>query len=164
MTTKNDEIELLFRRHYASSLRLALAIVHDQETARDLVHDVFASFLSADRADITKGYLYRAVRNSCLNHIRDMSVRDRLHSMYLLDTDGDAATADDWPDEVTLALISDTLDSIPSEQCRAVTSMRYRLGMKYGEIAEALGISQVAVYKHLRHALDILRQTLKNDG
>lgn len=39
--------------------------------------------------------------------------------------------------------------------------MRYRLGMKYREIAEAAGISEVAVYRHLRHALDILRQTLR---
>lgn len=161
MTTKNDEIERLFRRCYASSLRLAVALIHDTETARDIVHDVFASLLSTDRSDITESYLGRAVRNSCLNYIRNLSVRDRLHNLYLLETD--ECDANDWPDEETFRLIADSMYLLPSDQCRRVVDLRYRLGLKYSEIARTVGISEVAVYRHLRHALDILRQTLRNE-
>ncbi|MCM1028647.1 MAG: ECF-type sigma factor [Alloprevotella sp.] len=50
---------------------------------------------------------------------------------------------------------------LPSDQCRRVITLRYRDGLKYREIAQTLGISEVAVYRHIRHALDILRQTLR---
>ena len=39
-----------------------------------------------------------------------------------------------------------------------------RQGMSYREISTTLGISEVAVYKHLRHALDVLRQKFRNNG
>ena len=159
MTTKNDEIERLFRNCYVSSLHLAVRLIHDAETARDIVHDVFASLLSVDRSDISEAYLSRAVRNSCLNYLRDLSARDRLHNLYMLEED--ECDSDDWPDEETFRLIAASMDLLPSDQCRRVVEMRYRLDMKYREIAEAAGISEVAVYRHLRHALDILRQTLR---
>lgn len=161
MTTKNDEIERLFRKRYLSSLRLAVALVHDAETARDIVHDVFASLLAGEYREISEAYLSRAVRNSCLNYIRDLSARDRLHNLYLLDVD--ECEAEDWPDEETFRLIAGSMSLLPSDQCRRVVDLRYRLGMKYSEIAEAAGISEVSVYRHLRHALEILRQTLRNE-
>ena len=36
--------------------------------------------------------------------------------------------------------------------------MRFNELMSYGEIAGQLGVSEVAVYKHLRHAMDVLRK------
>lgn len=159
MTTKNDEIELLFRKRYVSSLHMAVKLIHDAETARDIVHDVFASLLSVDRSDINEGYLSRAIRNSCLNYLRDLTARQRLHNLYLLEED--ECDSDDWPDEETFRLIAASMDRLPSDQCRRVVDLRYRLGMKYREIAETAGISEVAVYRHIRHALDILRQTLR---
>lgn len=160
MTTKNDEIERLFRKHYASSLRIATTLLHDKDTARDIVHDVFATFLSGSKADISEAYLGIAVRNSCLNYIRDLSVRDRIHNLYLLESDRIDEIG--WPGEEIFAEIADTMSRLPSDQCRKVVELRYRDGMKYHEIADALGISQVAVYKHLRHAVEILRKTLRN--
>ena len=40
MTTK-DDIERLFRTHYAAMYRLAMLILRDDDVARDIVHDVF---------------------------------------------------------------------------------------------------------------------------
>ena len=42
MTQKSD-IETAFRRHYATMYRLAIAIVHDHESARDIVHDTYGA-------------------------------------------------------------------------------------------------------------------------
>ena len=148
----------MFRKHYASSLRIATALLHDEETARDIVHDVFATFLSGSKADITAAYLGMAIRNSCLNYMRDLSVRDRIHNLYLLESDGLDEIG--WPGEEILEEIAGVMSKLPSDQCRRVVELRYRDGMKYHDIAETLGISQVAVYKHLRHAMEILRNTL----
>ena len=45
MTTKSD-IEQLFRSNYTAMLTLAIRLLHDTDTARDIVHDVFESVLS----------------------------------------------------------------------------------------------------------------------
>lgn len=42
MTTKSD-IEQLFQSNYRAMLTLAIRLLHDLETARDIVHDVFES-------------------------------------------------------------------------------------------------------------------------
>ena len=51
-----------------------------------------------------------------------------------------------------------------TEQCRKVVNLRFAQSKSYQEIADTLGISTVAVYKHLRHAIDILRKKLAQNG
>ena len=71
-----DNIEWLFKAHYPGLYSLALALLKDEEAARDVVHDVFADLLSSDEhGDKGKGYLVRCVRNRCLNLLREMPVR-----------------------------------------------------------------------------------------
>lgn len=161
MNATTTDIERLFRQSYPSLLGLATALLHDPETARDIVHDVFAAILdNPPAAPLTTGYAARAVRNSCISHLRHLSVRERFAGMYLPESEWDD---DEWPPEALLQRIRALAVSYPSEQGRRVLHLRFGLGMKYAEIASALGISQVAVYKHLRHALDVLRQSLEND-
>ena len=59
MTTKSD-IEQLFQSNYRAMLTLAIRLLHDPETARDIVHDVFESLLSAAMS----GFLFRELRHS----------------------------------------------------------------------------------------------------
>lgn len=163
MTTNTDVIEKLFRQHYAALLRIATLLLQDNETARDIVHDVFAALVTAPTPEVTAAYLARAVRNRCFNQLRDISVRERFSNLYLLDND-EADVEGEWPDEETLRLVAEGIGSITSEQCRRVVEMRYAQGMKYREIAVAAGISETAVYKHLRHALEVIRKNLENNG
>ncbi|WP_289752455.1 sigma factor [uncultured Duncaniella sp.] len=61
MTNRND-IEQLFKAHYAQMYRLAVALLHDDDLARDIVHDVFVSLLDATCDTlISGGYLLKAV-------------------------------------------------------------------------------------------------------
>ena len=78
MTT--DDIEQLFRSNYKEMLILAKRLLHDEESARDIVHDVFASLLSGNVKTATTAYLLNGVRFACLKHIRHLSVRERLNS------------------------------------------------------------------------------------
>lgn len=45
-------------------------------------------------------------------------------------------------------------------QCSAVMLMRYEEGLQYQEIADKLGISKVAVYKHLKNGIDIIKKKI----
>lgn len=163
MTNRNDEIELLFRTHYARMHRLGVAILHDSDLARDVVHDVFASLLKApDLSAVTGGYLLMAVRNRCLNHIRDCSIRDRITARYLLDNG--EYVGEKWPDEETIASIYAIIRSDISPQARRIMELRFSQEMPFARIAAEMGISETAVYRHLSNALRIIRQKLSENG
>ncbi len=142
--------------------RLAMMLLREEDTARDIVHDVFESLLTSGITSASEAYLLRAVRNRCLNHIRNLSARTRLKELY--SADEQEIADEEWPDDETIALIQSTVASELTEACRRVVTMRFTDNMTYREIATALSISEVAVYKHLRHAIDVLRQTLSQNG
>lgn len=160
MTTDRCEIERLYKTHYAQMYRLAMMILHDDSLARDVVQDVFASVLQNTGQTVGPGYLMSSVRNRCVNHVRDTGVRERLARLYMLD--GQEYDDEDWPDEATVEAVNSIVGTALAPQCRRVVAMRFHEGLKYAEIASRLGISEVAVYKHLRHAIETIRKTLNN--
>lgn len=155
MTTKSD-IEQLFRSNYTAMLTLAIRLLHDVDTARDIVHDVFESVLSENMSTVTTAYLFTGVRFASLKHLRSLSQRERFNNLYALDLD--EIEDDEWPDPEDVARLNELIDHSLTEQDRRVVRMRFTDRMPYSEIAAQLGISETAVYKHLRHAMDILRQ------
>lgn len=156
------DIERLFKTHYPAMHRLAMLILHDEDVARDIVHDVFEWLLNASLTDVSGQYLLRAVRNRCLNYFRSLTARERIKELYAIDEQ--EIDAEDWPDDDTIAQIHSTVSNDLTDACRRVVELRFTDGMSYKEIAAALGISEVAVYKHLRHAIDVLRLKLSRNG
>ncbi len=159
--TKYDGIGQLFRKHYASMYRLAMLMLRDDNVSRDIVHDVFEALLVSGRTDVSAAYLLTAVRNRSLKHIRSLTVHERMKEVYAVD--GQEISEEDWPDEVTIAMIQSSVSNDLTDACRRVVNMRFSDGRSYQEIACELGISKVAVYKHLRHAIDVLREKLSQN-
>ncbi len=158
-----NHIERLFKEHYAWLHGLAGVLLHDNDLARDVVNDVFEKLLCSDQMfEPTAGYLAAAVQNRCLNIIRDADVRRRLSELYFLELED--YDREDWPDEAEIARIYSIIGSELTPQCRRVMELRYVDGHKFTEIARMLGISETAVYKHVRHALTIIRKNLDNHG
>lgn len=142
--------------------RLAMKILRNDNVSRDIVHDVFEALLVSRKFDVSQAYLLAAVRNRCLKHIRNLSVRDRMKELYSVDVN--EVEEEDWPDDGTIALIRSAVANDLTDACRRVVNLRFTEGKSYNEIAAMLGISKVAVYKHLRHAVDVLRQKLSENG
>ena len=162
MTNRND-IEQLFKAHYAQMYRLAVALLHDDDLARDIVHDVFASLLDSS-LDITVsgGYLIKAVRNRCLNYIRDCEIHQRIANRYFLENE--EYESEDWPDDESIARINSLIKSELSPQARRVMELRFSEDLPFARIATTMGISETAVYRHLSHALSIIRKKLSENG
>ena len=154
--TTNSDIEQLFRSNYTAMQTLAIRLLHDPDTARDIVHDVFESVLSGNLSTVTTAYLLTGVRFACLKHLRRLSLRERFNNLYALDLD--EIEDDEWPDPEDVARLNELIDQSLTMQDREVVRLRFNERMSYDEIAGQLGISEVAVYKHLRHAMDVLRQ------
>lgn len=161
--THNDDIEQLFRAHYGQLYRLAAAILHDDDLARDIVHDLFVQLLDGGvPAGVNAGYLMRAVRNRALNHIRDCELHRRLTDLYYLDNE--EYDTDDWPDEEAVARMYSLIRSEIPPQARRVMELRFGDGLPFARIAAVMGISESIVYRHLGHALTIIRKRLKENG
>lgn len=160
--TKFDDIGQLFRTHYPAMYRLAMLILRDDNVSRDIVHDVFEALLLSRQSSVSAAYLMTAVRNRCLKYIRSLSAQARMKEVYSVNEQEIAE--EEWPDEDTIALIQSTVSDGLSESCRRVVNLRFTEGMSYQEIADTLGISKVAVYKHLRHAIDVLREKISRNG
>jgi len=105
---------------------------------------------------VTPAYLLIGVRFASLKHLRSLSQRERFNNLYALDLD--EIEDDKWPDPEDMARLNELIDQSLTMQDRRVVKMRFNERMSYGGIAGELGISEVAVYKHLRHAMDVLRQ------
>ncbi|MDE6793294.1 MAG: sigma-70 family RNA polymerase sigma factor [Muribaculaceae bacterium] len=161
MTTK-DDIEELFRTHYVAMYRLSMLIIRDDNASRDIVHDIFEALLVTGRSDVSENYLLAAVRNRCLKYIRSLSAHDRMKEAYSIDEN--EIEDEEWPDDETIALIQTTVSNDLTDACRRVVNLRFSEDYSYREIAEKIGISKVAVYKHLRHAIDVLREKLSQNG
>lgn len=157
--TTTDDIEQLFRTNYKAMLLFANRLIHDGEVARDIVHDVFASLLAGDVRSVTPAYLISGVRYACLKHIRQTSVRERINKMYALDLQ--EIEDEEWPDDEDMARLNMVIDRFLPEQTRRIVQLRFESRMTYKEIAEEISVSEVSVYKHLRRAMNVLRQNFK---
>ena len=163
MTNRYHHIEQLFKAHYAQMHRLAVALLHNDDLARDTVHDVFASMLDS-RFDTlpSVGYLMKGVRNRCLNVIRNSELRQRIANRYFIDIE--EYESESWPDEDTISAIYGAIESDLTPQAKRVMELRFADGLKCAEVAKVMDISETAVYRHLRHALIIIRQKLNQNG
>ena len=179
MQINKETIEQLFRQHYLRMYQLARVLLKDDAASKDVVSEVFADVLNGktqlglDNETITSdsplpsanagSYLLVCVRHKCLNLLSRQKMKDRVHHLLKADTSPSIA-----PLEATIAEIDRETEKYEAiltymnaeltPQTRKVLDFRFRQKLKYREIATELGISEVAVYKHLAQGIRKLKQ------
>ena len=155
-----EVINQLFRQHYPDMIRLARLLLHDQAESEDAVEEVFASLIGKDilpTGPTARAFLMTALRNRCLNQLRHRTIQQRLQGLYLLDSQLQEATADM---EERIDKVRQAIESLNDDTSRRILAQRYTQQLPYAEIAEVEGISETAVYKRIRKALDALKEKL----
>ncbi|MDE5870787.1 MAG: hypothetical protein K2H22_02425, partial [Muribaculaceae bacterium] len=61
-----------------------------------------------------------------------------------------------------IAKLNMIIDRFLPEQTQKIIRLRFESKMTYKEIAEKVSVSEVSVYKHLRHAMNVLHQYFNN--
>lgn len=151
MTT---QIEALYKRHYNHMLLTARTLLGNDEEARDAVSDVFTELLASGhplRPELAESYLLVSVRNRCMNMLAHRRVVKA--SEQLLSRDAEATSYDEPP----LDQVLDYVDTGLTDKTKHVVKLRFLQKKKYNEIATDMGISRMAVYKHLSQGLRQLR-------
>jgi RNA polymerase sigma-70 factor (ECF subfamily) len=159
------EFESLFRSSYVSLVKYARTLIKDQDTAEEIVQDLFVRlWQEKEKIKIESslnGYLFRAVHNKCLHYIEHLKVVER-HAETI--TTGQADPSDD-PSEILhykdlQIKIAGILERLP-ERCGKIFCMSRFEGLKYSEIAEKLSVSVKTVEASMGLALKEFRKELK---
>ena len=153
-------IEHLFRTHYAALCRVVYPIVRDQDTAEDIVQDVFLKIwrrqIALDTEQSVKAYLFRAAVNTALNFL-EKNRRTAPWDDTLAEQHGVNSTEDNIAYQETKQKVAKALEQLPPK-CKVVFSLSRFEEMSYAEIAQHLSISVKAVEKHMGKALKIMRK------
>ena len=151
-------IEQLFIGCRQRMLAVARLMLKNDDDANDAVSDVFFKLTEGSLrvpADHPENYLMATVRNLCLDRIRLMTLHERLERRITL-SDNDQAYGESERERI--AEMIDYAERTFSKQTWRIFQLRFDEGLLYREIAERLGISEVAVYKHLAEALKKLKE------
>jgi RNA polymerase sigma-70 factor (ECF subfamily) len=157
--------EMIFRSYYQPLCRYAYSFLEDKEEAEEVVQSAFITIWekrkSLDIQTSLKSYLYRMVRNACLNVIKHEKIKQQhvTHELTVADTSNESVTQKVYATELELK-ISEAMKTLP-EQCRLVFQLSRFEELKYQEIADQLQISVKTVENHMGKALKLMREQLK---
>ena len=161
-------LQQLFDTYYVSLCRTALRLVHRSEIAEELVQDVFI-YLWEKREGLritssVSAYLFRAVRNRSLNHLKSRAAQ---YDWAATIEDDQHPTASSPTERLQVAELEEALEQalqkLP-QKCLLVYSLSRYEELTYREIAEQLDVSVKTVEYYMGQALKFLRQHLAPYG
>jgi RNA polymerase sigma-70 factor (family 1) len=159
-----QQFESLFRSSYVSLVRYARTLIKDQDSAEEIVQDLFCRFWK-DREKIRiesslNGYLFRSVHNRCLHFIEHLRVVEKhAEEMSYQLQESPESPSDILNYKELQAKIASILEKLP-ERCGKIFCMNRFEGLKYNEIAEQLSVSIKTVEANMGKALKEFRKEL----
>ncbi len=162
--TDRETFERIFRAHYGEMFRLARRLLGDDCESKDVVSDVFAQLLHDGvvlREETIRAFLLTTVRHRSIN----LLIRRQREQTALTALKASSAVADTHQQSTVreqLDALRRFIDEKLSPLSQQVVRLRYEQGLKYREIAQVLGISEVSVHNHLSQSLSKMKFYFKD--
>lgn len=159
MTDKGD-FDRLFRLLYGELHTFARRFLTSEADCEDIVSDAFEDVwrnFTAIEHGAAKAFLYKNVRNKCIDHLRREATHRRHAELYAQLTEGyDHADllAELHEREQTVRHV---LDSLP-DYTRQIFIACYVDRKQYREVAQEMGISTNTVKKYISRALRLIAE------
>lgn len=152
--------EFLFKSNYTNLIMFSNAFVMNRQIAEDIVQDSFTTLWQVasslpDDTDLKK-YLYKSVKNGCINHFRHLGVRDTNH-MKLSEAIIYSNTLVYEDNQEVIKSVRDCLSKLSPMQ-RDILEKKIFDSLSYKEIAEELNISEQTVHTHIKRAYKFFRE------
>jgi RNA polymerase sigma-70 factor (sigma-E family) len=153
----------IYTGHYNQLVRLAILLVHDVQTAEEVVQDAFEAMHVAWRRlrDSEKALSY--LRQTVVNRSRSVLRHRKVVDMHA------PKPAPDEPSAEQAALtilersaVAAALRTLPVRQREAIV-LRYYADFSEADIAAAMGISKGAVKSHTARAMSALKSILEQE-
>jgi RNA polymerase sigma-70 factor, ECF subfamily len=158
-----DAFKSLFDTYYASLCHYASHFLNDDVLSEEVVQELFVKLWekrkTLDVDTSVRNYLFRSVRNLCLNQIQhDKVIKLHAHRLKEALTTEDPAADYLITPEMILQL-EEAIEALP-EKRREIFRLSREVGLKYREIAEKLQISVKTVEAQMGLALKELRSKI----
>ena len=164
-------IEQLFRRNYSEMIHLARVLLGDDGEAEDVVQDIFlriadSDILRPEGLSVARippkndSYLLIAVRNACLNRIRQMQLHERVKNLLPIEDETDLQAIDRQLEQ--LEDISAFVDEQLEEPHRSIFHLRFDEDLTIAEIARRLGLNPNTAYKYLAQSIQKISNHFKH--
>jgi len=157
-------------RKYVPIMQAFASKFTDRATAEDLVQDVFMRiWVTRETSPINESlqtYLFRAVRNRCINHLEHLKVKANYEAQEIVELQIREAGFFQSPEQLfirqeQLEQVRREIEKLP-EKCRQIFKMAYDEDKKAAEIAEELQLSVRTVETQIYKALKTLRRMVNN--
>ena len=152
-------LEQLFRRNYSEMNHLARVLLGDDGEAEDVVQDIFLRVADSDIPPKNDSYLLIAVRNACLNKIRQMQLHERVKSLLPIEDEADLQPIDKHLER--LDDITAFVDAQLEEPHHSIFRLRFYEDLTISEIARRLGLNPNTTYKYLAQSIQQIRNHFK---
>ncbi|TVR40564.1 MAG: RNA polymerase sigma-70 factor [Bacteroidia bacterium] len=155
----------IFESFYEPLCRYAVQRVYSEEIAEEIVQDIFVK-LWIKRKELNvqtslRAYLYRTALNRIINHKKHKDVQAAHHRHAMATATITAEPSSDVTEKELMMLAAKAVAAMP-EKRRRVYELSRKEGLKYAEIADAMGISVKTVEAHLSAALEHMRKHLRD--
>lgn len=152
----------LYTQYYSALCAFAASILQDDDEAEETVQTVILKLWeqkeSIENIASTKAYLYRAVKNTCLNQLKHKKIASTYaNSAYNELKEIEVNHIDPYLTTELQERIHNAIQALP-ERCREVFELSRFENKKNKEISEMLDISLKAVEANITRALQNLKK------
>lgn len=154
----------LFEMYYQQLVVFAYKYLQDLEAARDIVQECFLQIYESRRSisihTSLKSYLFTAVRNRCLNQLKQKKVKEKYRNSIRSEVNISELDLEEMIEAVELEeAIYKVVAGLP-ERCKQIFTMSRVDGKKNHEIASELNLSIRTVETQISKALKSLKNKL----
>jgi len=155
----------VYLAYYQPLCAFATACIGSREHSEELVQDVFCRIWQSHEAwqptePLVRGYLFNAVRNRALNHLKHRKIEYRFAQWEAVARNAPGPDGDVESAEFTAA-VGRALAALPP-RCREACSLRWQFDLSYNEIATTMAIAPKSVEGLITRGLKSLRSTLRD--
>ena len=166
----HDTFRFIFDHYYALMCSIAYEYVEDYHLSQNIAEDVMLSIWEKREQLIistsVKSYLLTSVHNKCIDYLRS---RSREAEVFSLESEIGSSSCYIPDQEMFEQIVSSELEkkieeiiqSMP-EECKKVFLLSRYGNKSYAEIANELNISVNTVKYHIKKALSLFREELKD--
>ena len=164
------DFDSAFKKYHHRLFLFALKFVEHEGDALDIVQNVFLSVWENDKIRLeermVQAYLFNAVKNCCLNHIKHRKVvrkfeQDFAKELKEVDLDQYRKGERSIMEDEDLQQLSTAVDSLKQRYKEVIVLSRYE-GLKNQEIASQLNIPVRTVETRIYRALTSLKEKLSS--
>jgi RNA polymerase sigma-70 factor (ECF subfamily) len=156
----------IYEKYRDDLLRLAVSLLKQADTAEDIVHDVFASFIRTGKQFRLTGSLKGYLATCVANRARNANRARRLHTVKLSEA-GQTAGHRNRPDRWIICSeeaerLSSALAELPYDQ-RETVILHVQAGMRFRELARLQQVPIKTAQSRYRIGIEKLRSLLNSE-